>query len=315
MKKSNQQSLMIKFYCKYSVIDSSRSKYMIEPQLRSGQTSNWIEVTMQIDSGSEANCLRMEDFVKIQNRPDLKKTRAILKVYNEERVFPKGEVYLDIQIGGKITSAKFLVIDDAPSSLLSGKTCEELELLSIKRELLVNSVSDVKGLTKDTILREHNDVFTGLGYIGNYKIELTEGAVPKQDVPRTVPVALRDDLKKKLHEMEQKGHIAKVDEPTDWVSSAVYVKKRNGQLRVCLDPRELNKHVKIPKLCLPTIDDVTSKLAKAQVFTVLDAKDEFLRVKLDEDSSKLPTFHTPFGTSGFGCPSAYVGHQKNFRDM
>ena len=288
---------------------------MIEPQLRSEQTSNWIEVTMQIDSGSEVNCLRMEDFVKIQNRPDLKKTRAILKVYNEERVFPKGEVYLDIQIGGKITSAKFLVIDDAPSSPLSGKTCEELELLSIKRELLVNSVSDVKGSTKDAILREHNDVFTGLGYIGNYKTELTEGAVPKQDKPRTVPVALRDDLKKKLHEIEQKGHIAKVDEPTGWVSSAVYVKKRNGQLRVCLDPRELNKHVKIPKLCLPTIDDVTSKLAKAQVFTVLDTKDEFLRVKLDEDSSKLPTFHTPFGTSGFGCPSAYVGHQKNFRDM
>ena len=124
----------------------------------------------------------------------------------------------------------------------------------------------------------------------------TERAVPKQDAPRTVPVTLRDDLKKKLHEMEQKGHIAKVDEPTDWVSSAVYVKKRNGQLRVCLDPRELNKHVKIPKLCLPTIHDVTSRLAKAQVFTVLDAKDGFLRVNLDEDSSKLTTFHSPFGS-------------------
>ena len=169
---------------------------------------------------------------------------AILKAYDGERVFPEGEVYLDIQIGGKITRAKFSVIDDAPSSPLSGKTCEELELLSIKRELLVNSVSDMKGLTKDAILREHNNVFTGLGYIGNYKIELTEGAVPKQDAPRTVPIALRDDLKNKLHEMEQKGHIAKVDEPTDWVSSAVYVKKCIGQLCVCLDPKELNKHVK-----------------------------------------------------------------------
>ena len=158
----------------YSVIDSSRSKYMIQPPLRSGQTSNWIEVTMHIDSVLEANCLRMEDFIKIQNRPDLKKTRAILKAYNGERVFPKGEIYLDIQIGGKITRAKFLVIDDAPSSLLSGKMCEELELLSIKRELFVNSVSNVKGLTKDDILQEHNDVFTGLWYIGNYKIELTD---------------------------------------------------------------------------------------------------------------------------------------------
>ena len=88
-------------YCMYSVIDSSRSKYMIQPQLRSGQTSNWIEVAMQIDSGSEVSCLRMQDFIKIQNRPDLKKIRAILKAYDGERVFPKGEFYLDIQIGGK----------------------------------------------------------------------------------------------------------------------------------------------------------------------------------------------------------------------
>ena len=195
---------------------------MIEPQLRSGQTSNWIEVTMQIDNGSEANCLKMEDFVKIQNRPALKKTCAILKANNGERVFPKSEIYLDIQIGGKITRAKFLVINDAPSSLLSGKTCGGLEILSIKRELLVNSVSDVKGLTKDAILLEHGNVFTGLRFIGNYEIELTEGAVPKQDAPWTVPVALGYDLKKKLHEMEQKGHITKVDETIDWVSSAVF---------------------------------------------------------------------------------------------
>ena len=96
------------------------------------------------------------------------------------------------------------------------------------------------------------------------------------------------------------------------------MKKRNGQLRVCLDPRELNKHIKIPKLCLPTIDDVTSRLAKAQVFTVLEAKDGFLQVKLEEDFSKLTTFHTPFNlvdTIGLGCLSAYVVHQKNFRDM
>ena len=76
---------------------------------------------MQIESGSEANGLRMEDFVKIENRPDLKKTCAILKANNGERLFPKGEINLDIQIGGKITRAKFVVIDDAPRSLLSGK--------------------------------------------------------------------------------------------------------------------------------------------------------------------------------------------------
>ena len=46
---------------------------------------------MHTDSGSEANCLKMEDFVKIQNRTDFEKTRVILKVYNGERVIPKSE--------------------------------------------------------------------------------------------------------------------------------------------------------------------------------------------------------------------------------
>ena len=63
----------------------------------------------------------------------------------------------------------------------------ELELLSIERELLVNSVSGVKRLTKDAILQQRCSQW----YIGNYKTELTDGAVPKQDAPRTVPVALR----------------------------------------------------------------------------------------------------------------------------
>ena len=90
MKKPNQQSLMMKFTtCSQSSTAAARSKYTIESSLRSGQTSNWIEVTMQIDSGSEANYSRMEDFVKIQNKPDLKKTRAILKAYNGGRIFPK----------------------------------------------------------------------------------------------------------------------------------------------------------------------------------------------------------------------------------
>lgn len=84
--------------------------------------------------------------------------------------------------------------------------------------------------------------------------------------------------------------MAKVDEPTDLVSSAVDVKKRNRALGVCRDPRELNRYVKVPKLRLSTTDDITSKLDKLQVFT-----GGFLLVKLDEDTSKLTTFHSPFG--------------------
>ncbi len=46
---------------------------------------------------------------------------------------------------------------------------------------------------------------------------------------------------------------------------------------------------------LPTVDDVLPKLTKARVFTVLDAKDGFWQIKMDQESSLLTTFGTPFG--------------------
>ena len=52
----------------YSVSDSGCSNHIIEPQLRSGEASNWMVVPMQIDSGSEANCLRLKDSAKSENR-------------------------------------------------------------------------------------------------------------------------------------------------------------------------------------------------------------------------------------------------------
>ena len=64
---------------------------------------------------------------------------------------------------------------------------------------------------------------------------------------------------------------------------------------MCIDPRDMNRAIKRPKYQIPTVDEVLPKLSKAKVFTVLDAKDGFHQVKLDNKSSLLTTFWTPFG--------------------
>ena len=116
---------------------------------------------------------------------------------------------------------------------------------------------------------------------------------PVQHAPRRVPVPLKAKLKEKIEEMEQHGIIIKETEPTEWISSLVAVQKPE-KLRVCIDPRDLNKAIKRPKYQMPTVDEVLPKLANAKVFTVLDAKDGFYQVKLDKESSLLTTFWTPF---------------------
>ena len=86
--------------------------------------------------------------------------------------------------------------------------------------------------------------------------------------------------------------IEKVLEATDWVSAIVVNKKSNGKIRLCLDPQPLNKRCHYP---IPTIEDVLPDLANAKVFTKLDCKNGYWQVKLDNDSSTLTTFNTPFG--------------------
>ena len=159
----------------------------------------------------------------------------------------------------------------------------------------MNRITVQQELTKEYITSEYKDVFTGLGQIGNYTIELNEDAKPSQDAPRTVPVALRHELKQRLEEMEADGILEKVTRPTDWVNSAVYVKRPNKKLRICLDPRHLNQYIKIPKYKMPTLDDITPQLSKVRVFSVCDAKDGFLQIELAKQSQPLTTFHTLCG--------------------
>ncbi|XP_077985293.1 uncharacterized protein LOC144439935 [Glandiceps talaboti] len=123
---------------------------------------------------------------------------------------------------------------------------------------------EYKPVSFEHIIREYKDVFTGQGCLpGEYHIQIDSTVQPVQHAPRRVPVPLKEKLKTKIDEMEKQGIIAKVTEPTDWISSLVAVQKPN-KLRVCLDPRDLNRAIKRPKYQLPTVDELLPKLANSK---------------------------------------------------
>ena len=78
--------------------------------------------------------------------------------------------------------------------------------------------------------------------------------------------------------------IVLVTEPTEWVSSMVIVQKRNGKVRACLGPRNLNQAIMCSHYPLPTIEEIATQLANAKLFSVLDQV---------ESSSYLTAFNTP----------------------
>ena len=108
----------------------------------------------------------------------------------------------------------------------------------------------------------------------------------------------------------------RVHEPSDWVNSMVTVIKPNGKLRICIDPRDLNKAIKREHFPTKTVEEVVARMPNAKIFSVLDASSGFWQIELDQESSKLCTFNTPFGRYRFKrLPFGLCSAQDVFQDV
>ena len=83
----------------------------------------------------------------------------------------------------------------------------------------------------------------------------------------------------------------------------VTVPKKDGKLHICLDPKDLNRAIQREHYALsqPFIEDIATRLHGAKVLTRLDVQNGFWQLALDEESSFLTTFHTPFGRYRWRC--------------
>ena len=136
-----------------------------------------------------------------------------------------------------------------------------------------------KFLTKEHLCYQLPEVFSeGVGNLeGKYHIKANREMGPVHHAPRRVPVAR---LKEELDRMTKQEIIAPVVAPTPWVSSMVVVPKPNGKLRICLDPKELNKAIQREHYPLPTIEDLATRLHRAKIFTKLDVNSGFWHIGL-----------------------------------
>lgn len=153
-----------------------------------------------------------------------------------------------------------------------------------------------------------------------YHIKLNENVIPVVHPLRRIPIPILNKFRETLIDLEKKNIIRKIEEPTDWVNSVVVVRKSNGSLRICLDPADLNRAIKREYFPLPTIDQIISKITGACIFSTLDANFGFWQVPLDEESSKLCAFSTPYGRYCFlrlpyGIRSAPEVFHKRFKNI
>ena len=152
----------------------------------------------------------------------------------------------------------------------------------------------------DDLMKEFPDRFTGIGKVpGEYKIQLCPDAHPVIHTPRKCLITLHPKVKEHLAKMEALQVITHIDQPTDWVSSITYIQKANGELHLCLDLCDLNRAICHDHYKMPTVEEVMHKFTNLHYFTKLSAHHGYWSIVLDEESSLLTTFNSPFGRYHF----------------
>lgn len=298
------------------------------------ESGNYIR--FQPDTGAQCNVIPLtiykkatRDFILSHIIP----AQASITAYGGHTIQVAGSVRLKVWRGEYHCKLDCKLVDcDNIRPLLGRKACLGMNIITYldndsmnkpsTRNAAVFALEAVGYASKEQLIVHHPRVFEeGVGILkGEYHIRLRTDAVPTQHSPRRVPVALRDSLKGTLDDLVKRQIITPVTEPTPWINSIVVVPKKNGTLRICLDPRDLNRYIQRENYQLPTIEDIAMRLDKAKVFTVLDVRSGFWHVQLDTPSSLLTTFHTPFGRyrwlrMHFGISSAPEVFQRRMHEL
>ena len=230
-------------------------------------------------------------------------TERVLQMWNKTELRPQGTCRMTIKNpkNNRKYSVEFMVVKERFTPLLGAKVIQQMGLIEVHKENF-EAVAATKAVEKtektaQEIIEEYSDVFDGeLGTLeGRQRLAVDPTVLPNVALSRRVPFAVKEKLKGELERLTGIGVLVPVDEPTDWVSNLVIATKASGDLRLCLDPKQLNKALKRERYALPVIDDVLPDLSKAKVFTKVNARNGYWHVQLDDKSNRLTTFDTPFG--------------------
>lgn len=127
----------------------------------------------------------------------------------------------------------------------------------------------------------------------DHKIELVPGSTPpSRPVYRMSPAEL-DELKKQLTELLDHGFIRPSKSP--YGAPVLFVKKKDGSIRMCIDYRMLNKITIKNKYPLPRVDELLDRLQGAKWFSKIDLRSGYHQIRISEGDIEKTAFRTRYG--------------------
>ena len=154
--------------------------------------------------------------------------------------------------------------------------------------------------TVEDLKKLYPNSFDRLGSLkGAYNIRVDPSVKPAKHARRKVPIESKEAIDRELDYLIEEEIITEQVEPTPWVSSVTFPRKPNGEVRVCLDPSNLNKTIIREHHKPMTAEEIAHELAGATVYTKVDALKAFLQIHLMHKASILMMFNSHWGQLRF----------------
>ncbi|GJU74806.1 putative reverse transcriptase domain-containing protein [Tanacetum coccineum] len=175
-------------------------------------------------------------------------------------------------------------------------------VLRVLGERLYKKVRFLMGVKKQeeiVVVRDFPEVFpddlSGLPPIWEieFRIELIPGATLVAKSPYRLAPSELEELSGQLKELQDKGFIRPNSSP--WGAPVLFIKKKDGSFRMCIDYRELNKLTVKNRYPLPRIDDLFDQLQGSQFFSKIDLRSGYHQLRVHEDDIPKTAFRTHYG--------------------
>ncbi|GJY24008.1 putative reverse transcriptase domain-containing protein [Tanacetum coccineum] len=159
--------------------------------------------------------------------------------------------------------------------------------------------SDEKRLEDIPVVREFPEVFPedlpGLPPVRQveFQIDLIPGTTPVARAPYRLAPSEMQELSNQLQELSDRGFIRPSTSP--WGAPVLFVKKKDGSFRMCIDYRELNKLTVKNRYPLPRIDDLFDQLQGSSVYSKIDLRSGYHQLRVRDEDIPKTAFRTRYG--------------------
>ncbi|KAI3740564.1 hypothetical protein L2E82_31032 [Cichorium intybus] len=197
-----------------------------------------------------------------------------------------------------------VIVGDKPSTSLRILSCIKARKYLQKRyhaflAHVVDDKKEVKSIKDIPEVCDFSDVFLedlpGVPPARQvkFRIDLIPGATPVAKAPYRLAPAEMQELSSQLNELLSKGFIRPSFSP--WGAPVLFVKKKDGSFRMCIDYRELNKLTIKNRYPLPRIDDLFDQLQGSRYFSKIDLRSGYHQLRVQEEDVPKTPFRTRYG--------------------